>query len=87
MGKIIKFRSKQAVEEERHARVLMQISDEIDTLVLGHILDGQVDPKDLAGLLAHRLGNLIRHLDESDREKLWEVCATVLRRQAKVDVS
>lgn len=94
MGRVIQFpspgsrdetqrkpASREAVDTE--ALRLMQISDEIDAVILKHIESGTVDPRDLAGLLAHRLGTLMRHLDQ--KGKLWDVCEKVLKTQAAIE--
>ncbi|MEY4630560.1 MAG: hypothetical protein RIQ81_680 [Pseudomonadota bacterium] len=65
------------------ARTLIKISNEIDAIVLRHLEAGDVEPRDLAGLLSHRLGTLIRHLE--GKEKLWDVCEKVLKKQAAID--
>lgn len=95
MGTVIQFPSPGSRDEKRRkastageaadseALRLMQISDEIDAIILKHIESGTVDPRDLAGLLAHRLGTLMRHLDQ--KSKLWDVCEKVLKTQAAID--
>lgn len=81
MGKVIQFPGpgRQDTEAER----LMEISGEIDAVILDHLERGDIHPRDLAGLLAHRLGTLMRHIDEKD--KLWDLCRTVLKRQAAIE--
>ena len=92
MGKVIQFptkqpksksssRTEQAVDTE--ALRLMQVSDELDAVILKYVESGAVDPRDLAGLMAHRLGTLMRHLDQ--KSKLWDVCQRVLKAQAALD--
>lgn len=92
MGKVIQFptgeakrhrqtKSPGAVDTE--ALRLMQVSDELDAVILKYIEAGTVDPRDLAGLMAHRLGTLMRHLDQ--KSKLWDVCERVLKSQAALD--
>ena len=39
--------------------------------------------RDLAGLLSHRLGTLMCHIE--GKEKLWGVCEKVLKKQAAID--
>ena len=62
---------------------LLKISDEIDALILHHVQTGEVDLRDLAGLISHRLGTLMSHIE--DKKDLLPVCLNVLKRQAKVD--
>jgi len=68
---------------DKEAVKLMVIADEIDAVILRHLNAETVDPRDLAGLLAHRLGTLMRHLDGKTR--LWGVCEKVLKKQAAID--
>lgn len=81
MGKVIKLPVRGGRDSE--AMRLMAIADEIDGIILKHIDAGKVDPRDIAGLLAHRLGALMRHLDKKDQ--LWDVCERVLKAQAALD--
>jgi hypothetical protein len=94
VGRVIQFPSPGSRDEtqrkpstreaaDTEALRLMQISDEIDAVILKHIESGTVDPRDLAGLLAHRLGTLMRHLDQ--KSKLWDVCEKVLKTQAAIE--
>lgn len=92
-GKLLAFRpvtktspkgsSKNTSKADSTSIKLMKISDEIDALILHHVQNGDVELRDLAGLLSHRLGTLMSHID--DRKELLPVCMNVLRRQAKVD--
>lgn len=81
MGTVIQFPSREPQDAE--ALRLMKIADEIDSVILKHLDQGKVDPEELAGLLAHRLGTLMRHMDEKNR--LWGACEKVLKTQAAID--
>jgi len=87
MGKVIQFRTPESrVPESREDKIvaqLLKISDEIDEVITSHIVAGNADPKDLAGLLAHRLGTLMRSIEE--KSELWDVCEKVLKKQAAID--
>ena len=84
MGQVIQFPGKDAASaSDQEAKRLMGIADEIDAVILKHLDAGEVDPRDLAGLMAHRLGTLMRHLDQ--KGKLWDVCEKVLKAQAAID--
>ena len=72
-----------AASLDHEARVLIAISNEIDAIVLRHLQAGDVEPRDLAGLLSHRLGTLMCHIE--GKEKLWGVCEKVLKKQAAID--
>ena len=82
MGQIIQFPGNQTGRDVE-AKRLMRIADEIDALILKHLDQGEVDPRDLAGLMAHRLGTLMRHLEQ--KSKLWDVCEKVVKAQAAID--
>ena len=81
MGQVIQFPNPSARAAE--ARKLMKIADEIDAVILRHLDAGDVDPRDIAGLIAHRLGTLMRHLD--GKTKLWDVCEKVAKAQAAIE--
>ena len=68
---------------DREAQILIAISNEIDAIVLRHLQAGDVEPRDLAGLLSHRLGTLMCHIE--GKERLWDVCEKVLKKQAAID--
>jgi hypothetical protein len=70
-------------KRDAEAVVLMRISDEIDQVIIKHLEAGDVDPRDLAGLLAHRLGTLMRHQEQ--KTILWDVCERVLKAQAAIE--
>lgn len=81
MGKVINFPTKATADSD--AVKLVKIADEIDSVILKHLDSGAIDPRDIAGLLAHRLGTLMRHMDQ--KGKLWDVCEKVLKAQAAID--
>ncbi len=81
MVKIIAF----PLSKRTHPKVqqLKKISDQIDAIVVDAIVDKQIDPHELAGLLAHRLGALLKGFD--DKAKTWDVCTQVAKKQAVLD--
>ncbi|MBQ49137.1 MAG: hypothetical protein CMP10_17295 [Zetaproteobacteria bacterium] len=81
MGKVLPFIKKETPDPA--VAKLVQVADEIDSIILRNLEEKEVDLVDLAGLLSHRLGTLIRHIDRKDQ--LWYVCERVLKRQAKID--
>ncbi len=80
MGKVINFPANRRLEET--VAKLKGISDEMDQIIIKAIND-DVDPNELAGLLAHRLGTLMRNMEQ--KSKLWGVCERVLKKQAAID--
>ena len=81
MGNVIQFPSREPQDAE--ALRLMKIADEIDSVILRHLDQGKVDPEQLVGLLAHRLGTLMRHMEE--KNALWGACEKVLKTQAAIE--
>ncbi len=63
---------------------MLKVADEIDAVILKNIGEN-MDARDLAGLLAHRLGTLMRHIEPKDREVLWVIVQKVLREQADLE--
>ena len=82
MGDLIKFRSKKT-SQDRMAEKMVEIAEEIDAVILKHLQDDNIDPRDLVGLLSHRLGTLMNHLDE--KSELWFICEKVMKKQAQID--
>jgi hypothetical protein len=81
MGKVLRFHRKEPVDET--AEKLVAMSAEIDRVILKYLNDPDVDPGEIAGLISHRLGSLMRHIDK--KSELWDVCQRVLRRQANLE--
>jgi hypothetical protein len=80
MAKIIKFPG--GLRKQREVVKMMEISDKIDDIILTY-LHKDIDVKELASILAHRLGTLLRHIDQ--KSELYDVCAKVTKRQAALD--
>ena len=81
MAKILKFEKKDP--KDPATAKIMVVADEIDAVIRKHLLDEAVDPHELAGVLAHRLGALLNLIEE--KADLWDVCQRVLKKQAKID--
>jgi len=79
MGEVIQFPKNQHVDS--NIRRLKEISDELDEVLI-RALETDIDTNELSGLLAHRLGTLMRNADE--KTKLWLVCEKVLKKQAHI---
>ena len=84
MGDVIEFK-RPAVksDDELVAERLVEVAGEIDAIILKHLNEDYLDPRDLVGLLSHRLGTLMKHLDE--KSELWYVCEKVMKKQAQLD--
>lgn len=80
MGKVLQFNKKPV--KDAKTDLLIQLSDEFDAVIVDAVFDQEIDPKDVAGLLAHRLGALIRQLEGPDREKLIRICQEITQKQA-----
>jgi hypothetical protein len=77
MGCVIQFPRKANVSE---AMRLKEVSDALDRTILDAIQEKKMDPYEIAGLLSHRLGSLMRGF--SHKDDLWEICQKVVKRQA-----
>lgn len=91
MSNVIPFKTRAQRAQESELKKLVRISDEMDSVILHHIRKGE-DIRDIAGILAHRLGNLLRHADPNLKADLTEVIKSIVEKQsspesAKVDSS
>jgi hypothetical protein len=82
-SKIIPLRPTAKTKLDTSTVRLLRIADEIDAVILRHVEAGDIDLKELAGLLSHRLGTLVRNME--NKEVLLDVCVDVLRKQAASD--
>ena len=80
MGKVLEFKKSQ--KEHKVAEQLVALGADIDHNLLSALENG-LDPREVAGILSHRLGSLMAHIQ--DKEELWPICERVLKRQAKID--
>lgn len=79
MGKIIQFPVERT---QRNAAIkLKSVSDQIDRVILQALHDG-ANPKEISGILSHRLGTLMKNIDE--KSELWDICERVLKKQADI---
>ncbi len=83
MAKVLEFKTKQKVDPE--SLKLLKISDEIDAVILKYLSSGDAEPHEIAGLLSHRLGNLMKHIGGEDKARLWQICARIIGRQAEIE--
>jgi hypothetical protein len=79
MGKIINFPDRRY---DQNIAKLKDISDSMDKIIIEAVSNG-MDPNEVAGILAHRLGALMRNMEQ--KSKLWDVCERLLKRQAAID--
>lgn len=81
MGEVIQLKTKKT-EDELTAEKLVEIANELDSVLMKHIQDDTIDVKDLIGLVSHRLGTLLGHFENKD--ELWYMCEKVLKKQAHI---
>ncbi len=79
MGDLIQFPKDRRIDS--NILKLKEVSDRLDQVLVDALAD-DVDTHELSGLVAHRLGNLMRNLDE--KSKLWVICERVLKQQANI---
>ena len=86
MAKIIKFPAQGASKGPTITNSIIKLknaSDAIDGVIIGCLQDPTLDPKEVAGILAHRLGALIKNMDQ--KEKLWQIYQRVAEKQAEIN--
>lgn len=82
MGELIELKAKKS-KQDLIAEKLVEIANEIDAVILNSLQDDTVEVRDLVGLLSHRLGSLMCHLDE--KSEVWYICEKVMKKQARLD--
>lgn len=82
MGNILTFKSRQK-KHDPIAIKLVRAACEIDDVLLKYLKDEQIETQELIGVVAHRLGSLLKHAENKD--ELWAVCEKILKRQAQLD--
>ncbi len=83
MGKLLEFKTRPEQKTEQVTHKLVRMADEIDEVLIRHLSDKEIDPRELVGVLSHRLGTLMNHLEE--KAELWYVCQKVMKKQAQID--
>lgn len=78
MGKLINFPGNSKYSSE--VKHLKDVSDEFDEVIIKALSYQNIDPKELAALIAHRFGTLLALVEEKSR--LWKVCEGIIREQA-----
>ena len=81
MGKIIKFPAHRSQQAQLVAMKL--VADELDDIIIKGMTEEGLEAREIAGILAHRLGSLMRSMD--GKSELWDVCQKVLKKQAVID--
>ena len=79
MAKILKFPSSPDPKSQK----LKELADAIDAAMQWAIVEQGLKPHEVAGLLAHRLGSLMKPLGL--KNQVWGFCERVMRRQASID--
>ena len=77
---IIKFPGKE--QDYKQTVSLMRIADQLDDVIIEHLEAEKLSVHEVAGILAHRLGNLIRVAEK--KEELIELCESMIRKQSSV---
>ncbi len=81
MAKIINFPENKVVDLE--AEAMLQLARDLDEVITKHLENGSVHYRHVASILAHRLGALIRPVEE--RSELLDLCERVAARQAGLE--
>ena len=81
MGDVIDLNSRRKPNPETIR--LFKISTKIDAIITQELNEGKVPLKDLAGVIAHRLGNFLSIVDK--KKELFDVCCDVMKKAAKIE--
>ena len=81
MGKILNFPSHKSHSYE--VVELKKVSDNIDSILIDALENKGLEPFEVAGLLAHRLGTFMRPIEF--KKELWRVCKEVIKKEAAID--
>ena len=80
MSKIIKFpKREQKISEE--LRALIRMSDEFDEIIIRNLEKGH-NVRDVAGIIAHRLGTLLNTQSDDDKVQLLRLVTRILRNRS-----
>ena len=61
---------------------LLKIGNDFDAIITKWMSDRNTSIKEVAGVMAHRFGSLLRCVDR--KEELWQVCERILTRVAEL---
>lgn len=78
MGKVIQFRGRSDLTQRSEETLLKQTADMIDGII--HQAHPDLSPEEIAGVLAHRLGALIRIVEA--KERVWSICKNIAQKQS-----
>ena len=78
-AKIIKFPEKD--QDFKGTMKLLKIADQLDKIIVENLESGKLNLNEVAGILAHRLGSLIRIAEQ--KQDLLNLCNSVVKKQAE----
>ncbi len=73
---------KRAGKIDKETYLLWMFSKDVDNLVSRYVLEHRISAKEIAAVLAHRLGQLIGSTVEKEHQQLEEFCKKVMSRTA-----
>ena len=77
MSKILPFVSREQREKQKDLERLMELSNQFDYIISKELASG-APVLDVAGVIAHRLGNLLRHAPEELKEYSLQVISQII---------
>ena len=80
-AKILKFPAKD--QDIKGTMKLLKLSDKFDQIILEQLESGELSVNEVAGILSHRLGSLIRLSEQ--KETLFSLCRSVIEKQMNSD--
>ena len=81
MGKILQFPKRS--QKDLNAQKAKAFSDSLDTIITKTIINKNLQPIEISGILAHRLGALLKNIEQ--KNQLWPLCQTVITKQARLN--
>lgn len=62
---------------------LLHFADKLDEVIKAEMAKGVTSPREIAGIVAHRLGTMLRLIERN--EPLWTVLKEIIERQANIE--
>lgn len=68
---------------DHEAELLLKIANQIDAIIIEELERGEVSGVELAGVLAHRLGAILKNLN--NKADMWHLCQKIIERKASIE--
>ena len=81
MGKVLHFPKRS--QKDLNAQKAKKFSDSLDLIITKTLLNKDLQPIEISGILAHRLGALLKNIEQKNQH--WPLCQTVIKKQARLN--